>query len=61
MHVAAAADPVVCDGQVKDQAPAARCIPEVAPDFHVADPLVCVCCDTVLCADDVSICPEERT
>jgi hypothetical protein len=27
MHVAAAADPVVCDGQVEDQAPAARCIP----------------------------------
>ena len=39
LHVAAAADPVVCDGQVEDQAPAARCIPEVAPDLHVAAPL----------------------
>ena len=32
LHVAAAADPVMCDGQVKDQAQAAQCIPEVAPE-----------------------------
>jgi hypothetical protein len=28
-HVAAAADSVVCDGQVEDQAPAARCVVQV--------------------------------
>ncbi len=60
LHVAAAADPVVCDGQVEDQAPAARCIPEVVPDLHVAAPLACACCGAVLCSHDVSSCPEER-
>ncbi len=30
--MAAASDPVVCDGQVEDQAPAPGCIPKVAPD-----------------------------
>ena len=46
--VAADADPVVCDGQVEDQA--ARCIPEVAPDLQVAVPLACACCNAVLFA-----------
>jgi hypothetical protein len=59
--VAAAADSVVCDGQVEDQAPAARRILEEAADLHVAAPLACACCDAVLCADDVSSCPEEST
>ena len=36
LHVAAASDPVMCDGQVEDKAPAARCVPEVAFDLHVA-------------------------
>ncbi len=61
LHVAAAADPVVCDGQVDDQAEAARCVPEVVPDLHVAAPLACACRDAVLGADDVSSCPGERT
>jgi hypothetical protein len=61
LHVEAAADPVVCDGQVADQAPASRCIPEVAPDLHVAAPLASACCDAVLRPDDVSSCPEEST
>jgi hypothetical protein len=52
--VAAAADSVVCDGQVEDQAPAARRILEEATDLHVAAPLACACCDAVLCAEDVS-------
>ena len=61
LHVAAAADPAVCDGQIDDQAPAARCVPKVVPDLHVAAPLACACHHAVLGADDVSSCPEERT
>ena len=32
---------MVCDGQVEDQAPTARCVVQVVPDLHVAAPLAC--------------------
>jgi hypothetical protein len=39
--VAAASDPVVCDGQVEDQAAVPCRVLEIALDFHVAAPLAC--------------------
>ena len=36
--MAAASDPVVCDGQVEDQAPAPGRVLDVALDLHVAAP-----------------------
>ena len=58
--MAAAADSVVCDGQVKDQAPAARCVVQVVPDLHVAAPLACAGRDAVLGAYNVASRSEER-
>ncbi len=60
MHVAAASDPVVCDGQVEDQAAVSCRILEISLDFHVAEPLACAGSHLVLRADRVSSCPEER-
>ena len=42
---------VVGHGQVDDQAPAARCVLEVAADLNVAAPLACTCRYAVLRAD----------
>jgi hypothetical protein len=47
LHVATAPQTVVGHGQVEDQAPAARCILEVAAELHVAAPLACACRYTV--------------
>jgi hypothetical protein len=58
--VAAAADSVVCDGQVKDQAPAASCIMQVVQDLDVASPLACAGRDDVLGAYNVANLSEER-
>ena len=58
--MAAASDPVVCDGQVEDQAPAPGRVLEVALDLHVAAPLACAVRYLVLRADRVSSCQEER-
>ncbi len=45
---------VVSEGQVEDQAPAARLVPKVGADLHVAAPLACACRYAVLRADRVS-------
>ncbi len=58
--MATASDPVVCDGQVKDQAAVPCRVLEIALDFHVAAPLACAGRHLVLRADRVSRCPEER-
>ncbi len=39
--MAAVSDPVVCDGQVEDQAAVPCRVLEIALDFHVAAPLAC--------------------
>jgi hypothetical protein len=51
---------VVGHGQVEDQAPAARCVLEVAAELHVAAPLACACRYAVLRADRVSGRAEQR-
>jgi hypothetical protein len=58
--VAAASDPVVCDGQVKDQAEVPCNILEIAVDFHVAALLAYAGSHVVLRADLVSSCLEKR-
>ena len=45
------------DGQVEDQAPAARLVPKVVADLQVAAPLACACRHPVLRADRVSVQP----
>ena len=45
------------DGQVEDQAPAARLVPKVVADLQVAAPLACACRYPVLRADRVSVQP----
>ena len=57
---AAGAVEVVRDGQVEDQAQAARLITQVAADFHVCDPLACVCRYTMLRAHRVSGRAEQQ-
>ena len=57
--MAAASDPVVCDGQVEDQAAVPCRVLEIALDFHVAAPLACAGRHLVLRADRVSICPKR--
>ena len=52
--MATAPKAVVGHGQVKDQAPAARCVLEVVADLHVAAPLDYACRYAVLRADRVS-------
>ena len=54
--MAAASDPVVCDGQVEDQAAVPCSVLEIALDFHVAAPLTCAGRHLVLRADRVSSC-----
>ena len=51
---AAASDPVVCDGQVEDQAAVPCRVLEIALDFHVAAPLACAGRHLALRADRVS-------
>jgi len=52
--VATAPKTVAGHGQVEDQAPAARCVLEVAADLNVAAPLACACPYAVLRPDRVS-------
>ena len=52
--VAATPITVMGDAEVKDQAPAARLVPKVGADLHVAAPLACACRYAVLRADRVS-------
>jgi hypothetical protein len=40
--------PLVRDGQVEDQAPAARLFGKVVSDLHVTAPLACACRDSML-------------
>ena len=56
--MAAASDPVVCDGQVEDQAAVPCRVLEIVLDFHVAAPLACAGRHLVLRADRVSSCPR---
>ncbi len=53
-HVANAPKTVMGHGQVKDQAPAARCVLEVAVDLNVSSQLACACRYAVLRPDRVS-------
>jgi len=59
-HVANAPKTVMGHGQVKDKAPAARCVLEVAVDLNVSTPLAYACCYAVLCPDRVSGRAEHR-
>ena len=52
--MATCAKPVVRDGQVEDQAPAARLVPKLVADLHVAAPLARAGRDPVLRAHRVS-------
>jgi len=58
--VATAPKKVVDRGQVKDQAPAARRVLELAAKIHVAAPLAYACRYAVLRADCVSGRAEQR-
>jgi hypothetical protein len=64
LHVDSAPQTVVGQGRVKDQAPAARRVLEVAAELaaelHVAAPLACTCRYVVLRADRVSGRAEQR-
>jgi hypothetical protein len=58
--VASAADSVLFDGQVEDQAQAARCVVQVVPDLHVTALLACIGRDSVLGAYNMANRSEER-
>ena len=58
--MATAPKEVVGHGQVEDQAPAARCVLDVASDLNVAAPLACACRYAV-CQAVRNNCPNSPT
>jgi hypothetical protein len=51
LTVATTPKPLMHDAEVNDQAPAARLVSQVVPDFHIAAPWACAGRDAELCAD----------